>query len=343
MSVEVPGTFIARAPCRSFQQTQQQEGSLHVFGAKTEILIVAPDLLGIQIDVEELACFHRLGDSMDEGQPGHCLMGKLRVHADHVRVVQRGDEVKHVPCGGEIDVSARLVGFGLQGELHVVPLISHIFAEEVDRIPHAADGVAGIAAGVGFRPLPSSPEHVDLGSKLGSEVDGVHGLLEGQRPHLGVVGCEGPVLERRMPEQIRSRHGNDHPRVRKRSLELFHYPIPLRQRGAKGNKVVIVQVHSPSAALGELANKVRDIRRRTHRVPERVSSGVAHGPQAKAEPIFFGWSISIHDVSYREGAAPLALRSLHGRCREATFPAHFPSNVTTHLTPSTNGPRHSRE
>jgi hypothetical protein len=83
--------------------------------------------------VEELAGPQRLRDAVNEAEPGHGLVRHLRVDADHLRVIEGGDEVKRVPDRGQEDVPARLVGLGLDRKAQPVALVAYVCGEEVDR------------------------------------------------------------------------------------------------------------------------------------------------------------------------------------------------------------------
>jgi hypothetical protein len=63
---------------------------------------------------------------------GHRLVGGLGVHADHLGVRERLDEVQHVPGRWGVDVPARLVRLGLQREACLQPLRANVLAEKVD-------------------------------------------------------------------------------------------------------------------------------------------------------------------------------------------------------------------
>ena len=65
------------------------------------------------------------------------------------------------------------------------------------RLAEALDRVARVAVGVGLRALAPAPEDVDLGAQLRAQVDGAHGLLQGEGAHRGVGRGEGAVAEDR--------------------------------------------------------------------------------------------------------------------------------------------------
>ena len=58
MRIEVPTARIAVV----FQQLDEEEGRLDVRGAEAEVLVVAPELLVVEVDMEELAGRQGRGD-----------------------------------------------------------------------------------------------------------------------------------------------------------------------------------------------------------------------------------------------------------------------------------------
>ena len=83
MRVEVSRAVVAGV----FEQLDDEEVGLDGLGPEPQILIVATELLVVEIDVKELPRFERLGDGMVEVQPRHVLVRDLRVHADHLGVL----------------------------------------------------------------------------------------------------------------------------------------------------------------------------------------------------------------------------------------------------------------
>ena len=59
-SVEVAGSVVPRL----LEQLDEEEGLLESLRAETQILVGTTDLLGVEVDVEQLAGIDRLGDSM---------------------------------------------------------------------------------------------------------------------------------------------------------------------------------------------------------------------------------------------------------------------------------------
>ena len=123
------------------------------------------------------------------------FVSDFRIHAHHLGMIERRNESEIMPGGRHVDVAARLVGLGFQGEAVSILLRDVVFAKIVDGFAQALDGLIGAAASVGFNPLAASPEDENLRAELGTEVHGAHGFLEGVGAHLGIVGCERTVAE----------------------------------------------------------------------------------------------------------------------------------------------------
>ena len=60
VAVEVPHA----GPLRVLEQLHEEERALHVLAAEAQVLVEAARLLGVQVDVEELAGFQRLRDAV---------------------------------------------------------------------------------------------------------------------------------------------------------------------------------------------------------------------------------------------------------------------------------------
>ena len=106
------------------QEFHEEEGLLDVGGAEAEVLVVAAGVLVVEVDVEEFAGVEGLGDVVGEVEAGHGFVGDFGIDADHFRIVEGFDEGEAVAGGGEIDVAARFVGFGFEGEAVAVILFA---------------------------------------------------------------------------------------------------------------------------------------------------------------------------------------------------------------------------
>ena len=71
---------------------------------------------------------------MHEIQPSHLLVPNLRIQANHVVVLQRGDERQCVTNGREQDVATRFIWLRLQGKAKVVPAINRILRQGVEAL-----------------------------------------------------------------------------------------------------------------------------------------------------------------------------------------------------------------
>ena len=66
------------------QKAHTDDVVLNAFRAEAEVLVVATDLLIVEINVEELSLPERLGHALIEGQTGHGFVSHLRVEANHL-------------------------------------------------------------------------------------------------------------------------------------------------------------------------------------------------------------------------------------------------------------------
>jgi hypothetical protein len=108
------------------EQLDHEEGVLEAHCAEAEVLVVAPDPLRVQVDVKELAGPERLRHGVLEAEPGHGLVRNLRVHADHLRMLESLDEGERVADRWQKDVAARLVRLRLDREAHLVATVEHV-------------------------------------------------------------------------------------------------------------------------------------------------------------------------------------------------------------------------
>ena len=281
MTVEVPHP----GPARILEQLDEEKRRLGIVAAEPQVLVESPRLLPIEIDVEKLAGFQRLGHGVGEVEAGHALVRHLRIHTHHLGMLESIDESEHVSGGREEHVAARLVGLRLEREPEVVALRAHVLAQEVDGVAVPAERGAGILGGVRLHAFSPAPADVHRRPQLHRQVDGPHGLLQGVRPHPRVVTGKGAVAEDGIREKVGGRHRHAHPRVGERLLELAHDAIPLRGRGVPGHQVVVVQVDAIGAELRQLTNDANGGKRGPYGVPERIASRVADGPEPEREVV----------------------------------------------------------
>ena len=118
VAIEVPHA----GPLGILEELDEEERALGIVAAESQILVVAPNLLAVEIDVEQLPGLERLGDGVREIEARHPFVRDFRIDAHHVRMIQRINEREHVPGGRQEDVAARLVRFGLECQAQVVAL-----------------------------------------------------------------------------------------------------------------------------------------------------------------------------------------------------------------------------
>jgi len=266
-----------------FQEPDQEERLLEHLRAEAEVLVVAPEKLVVEVNVEQLARVPRLGDGVHEVEAGHVLVRHFRIDADHFRVIKRGDEAEHGPGRRQVEIAARLVGLGFQGELEVVALAERVVAHEVERLAETLSGVERASAGVGLGALAPAPEDVDLRAQFHAQVYGAQRLVQGVGAHGGVVGSESAVFESRVGEQVGGGHRHDQPGLGQRPLEVGDDALALGGRGVNGHQVVIVEIDAIGAHFGQQVHDLHWRERIAHLHTERVAPPVAHRPQAEGE------------------------------------------------------------
>jgi hypothetical protein len=95
-----------------------------------------------------------------------------------------------------------------------------------------------------------------------------------------------------------------------------------------------VEVHPVRAELGELADRVRRVERRAHRVAERVAAHVAHGPQAEGEAVLGARRVGVvrcgggHGVGGRWGRDVTAAVATGGMAERRLGGAAGPAGVS---------------
>ena len=94
------------------EQLDEEEGVLEALRPEAQVLVVAADLLGVEVDVEQLAGVDRLGDAVVDAEPGHRLVGDLRVEPDHLGLVERRDERQGMTDRRQERVARGSLGFG---------------------------------------------------------------------------------------------------------------------------------------------------------------------------------------------------------------------------------------
>ena len=288
------GTVVARP----FEQTDEEQHLLLTLGAEPEVLVVLHALLGVEVDVEQLAVPQRLGDPVVEVQVGHLLMTDLGVESHHVGSLELVDEGEGVPDGGQKDVAPGLVRLRLEREAQVVALLHHVLAQEVEGLLVAIEGDAYVLGRVGVGALPTAPAHERLGSELGGDVEVGHHLADGVTTHHPVVGGERTLPEHRVVEEVGRGHRAHDARLVERRLEPVDAPPPLTVALAWTEQIVVVERHAPHAELAHLLHEIDRIGPATGRVAERVTALMADGPEAEREPVLVRRAVRAHGRSY---------------------------------------------
>ena len=270
----------------ALQQTDQEEHLLLALGAEAEVLVVLHALLGVEVDVEELAVPHRLGDAMVEVEVRHLLVPDLGVEPDHLGVLELVDEGERVADGRQEDVAARLVRLRLEREPDVVALRPHVLAEDVEALLVAVESDADVLGAVGVGAFPSTPAHVGRCTQFGGDVDVVHHLADRVAPHLTVVRRESAIAKHGMEEEVRGGHRADHARLVQRLLEPGDATRAIGVALARGEQVVVVVRHAPHAELAHLLHEVDRVGPWPRLVAERIATDVADRPHAEGELVF---------------------------------------------------------
>ena len=251
---------------------------LDALGSEPEVLVEPADALVVEIDVEQLVLPHGLRDRLVEAQARHRLVRDLGVHPHHVRMLQSGDEREGVAHRGQEDVTTRLVRLRLEGETHPVALVQDVAGQEVQRLGVPRQRVTRVLRRRRLHALTPAPEHVRGSAQLCSQVDVAHHLLHREAPHRRIVRGERAVLEHRMVEQVGGRHGTDEAGLIESLLERLDLRLALRLGRPERHEVVVMEADAPHAQVGETLDHVDSFDLGTYRVPEGVSTAVAHRP-----------------------------------------------------------------
>src|SRR2546421_8671579 len=197
---------------------------------------------------------------MHKVQSCHQVVRHFGIKANHLRMIKRVDEAEHMADGGEIDIGAWLVRLRLQSEAHLVPVLHHILAQEVDRIAHTLDRYHRVLPGICFGTFTSTPEDIGGCAQFGTQVNCSHRLLQGKSAYRWIVRGESSIFENRMEEKVRRCHRHDHAIIRERLLELAHNAVTLGRRCIEWNKVVIMQIDAPGPQFREFLHHVNWIK-----------------------------------------------------------------------------------
>jgi hypothetical protein len=269
--------------------------------AEHQVLVELGAVLAVEVDVEELALPQRLADAGDHVEPGHLLVADLGVEADHVGLVQHADEGDGVADARQEDVAAGLVGLGLDGQPHAVPLVLHVLAEQVDALLVPLQRDAHVLAGVGLGALAPAPQDVGGRAQLRGEVHVAHDLAQRVAADVAVGGGEGAVLEDRVGEGVGRHHGHDDAGLLQRGPEPLDAGVALGVGRPERDQVVVVERDAVGTRLREPVHRLDRVQRGAGRVAERVPGLPADRPQAEAELVGGGRGGDGHGGSFASG------------------------------------------
>src|SRR6267142_3819387 len=102
------------------QELHKPKRGLEVRGTEAQVLIVTPRHLVVEVNMEKLARFPRLRHTVHEIQASHLLVRDLGIDANHLWMIERGNEAEIMAGGRHIDIRARLIGLGFKRELEPV-------------------------------------------------------------------------------------------------------------------------------------------------------------------------------------------------------------------------------
>src|SRR6185369_15504632 len=156
MRVKVAWSIVGR-----LQQPDQKEEVLDRLRTKTQILIETRSLLIIQVDVKELARFDRLGHHVVEIEPGHLFVAYLGIYANHLRMIECGDEAEHCARRWQVNITTWLIRLGFEREPVIVALVDRVFAKKIQRLAVPLQRLARILRRIYFRAFAAAPEDVN--------------------------------------------------------------------------------------------------------------------------------------------------------------------------------------
>ena len=197
-----------------------------------------------------------------EREAGHRLVRDLRVDADHVRPLQRRDEVQRVADRRQEHVAARLVRLRLQREAHAVAL-----RRRRSRTARRSPRGSGRARRAGpsrrpsrclrGRPRTRTPRRP---APRPRSIARIALPIAARRTRRSFDG-ERAVLEHRLPEQVRRRHADAQAGLLQRGLEAGDDAVALGRGGAVGTRSSSCRLDAPGAELGEPADRVDRVER----------------------------------------------------------------------------------
>ena len=157
-----------------------------------------------------LPCHSAWAMPCDEVQPGHLLVPDLGVEADHLGVLERGDERQRVADRRQQDVAAGLVRLGLEREPQVVAAVDDVLGQQVQALAVAVERGADVLRGRRTprpRGRPTSRTSVAPSSAARSMLRIT--LRSAKRRTSRSLLVNAAVLEDRVGEQVGRHHRHD--------------------------------------------------------------------------------------------------------------------------------------
>ena len=208
------------------------------------------------MDAIQLAGVQGVGDLVSRVKTGHRGVGEFQDHADMLGVIQRGDERQGVAGRRDIEVSARLIGFGLDGQPHRVALAGDVRVELVEPIAKPLERINWGPARVDLCAVPTAPDIEQRRAQQMPHIDRRLIARDGQAPDAGLIGDHTAVLEDRFPEHGRSAGIADDPGICHAPPRLRDQAVPLDRRTVCGNEILGVEFEGARAVGGQPANRV---------------------------------------------------------------------------------------
>ncbi len=260
------------------EKFHQEECAFWIGCAKAKILIITAKSLVIQVNMEQFTRVPGLRDRVGKIQAGHMFMRDFRIYPYHLRMIQRLNKAQHGPGGRQVNIAARLVWFGLQRELQIIPLGNHILAEEIQRLTEPLQTINRIFPGVRLRPFPSAPKDIDPSSQFNPQVNRVHGFLQGISPHLRIIGCKGAIFEGRISKEVGRCHRDDQTGFIQSPFEIAYDLIALGWGGVNGDQIVVMKVNAICPYIGEQMNNFDRRKGRADRFPKWIPANITDCP-----------------------------------------------------------------
>src|SRR6267142_1955182 len=292
-----------------FQELHEPKRGLEVRGTKTQVLVVAPWHLVVEVNMEKLARFPRLCHSMQEIQAGHLLVRDLGVDANHLWMIESGNEAEIMAGGGHVDIGARLIGFGFQREPEAVLSVDVVFAKIIDRFAKALHSLVWAATGIGFDAFAAAPQYKNLRAQLRTEIHRTHGLLQCVGAHLRIVCGKGTVTKNGVKKQRHRGHRNNEFVFETGFFECAHNSVAFRRSGVDGHQVVVMKIDAPGAHFAEHGNDLDGGNDQANEIAEWIAPPVPDRPEPERKLVF---GFRLVSVMVRHGFPPW-FRSIHLR------------------------------